>query len=131
MLGEVARTKKYSTLSTEEFREIAAKYLPPKSEDPKLENFFEAWVYNTGIPVFRIQGSVQGKPPKLRVRGTVTQSDVPEDFTASVPVEVTVAGRKVRQWVLTSGESTQFTMDVTGTAVKVAPDALGSVLSRR
>lgn len=131
MLGQVVQTKKFSTLSTEEFREIAASYLPPKSEDPKLENFFEAWVYNTGIPSLKIQGSVQGKAPKLRVRGTVAQSDVPEDFSASVPVDVSVAGRKtVRQWVLTSGESTQFTVDVTAATAKVASDAATSVLSR-
>ncbi len=132
LLGEVARTKKYSSLSTEEFQRMAAAYLPPKSEDPKLESFFESWVYNTGIPALRIQSSVQGKAPKLRVRGMVVQGDVAEDFAASVPVDIQLPGRKsIRRWVLTSSESTQFTVDLTAPPVKVIADPSTAVLSKR
>ena len=50
-----------STLSTEEFRLLAAKFLPAKSPDPQLENFFDQWVYGTGIPSLKMKYAVTGK----------------------------------------------------------------------
>ena len=48
MLAELRRRYEWKTISTEQFRELAAEYLPPHSPDPKLETFFEQWVYGTG-----------------------------------------------------------------------------------
>jgi hypothetical protein len=132
MLGDIARKKKYASLSTEEFQTIAASYLPPKSLDPKLEGFFESWVYNTGIPTMRIAASVQGKAPKFRLRGTVTQSDVADDFSAVVPVDIQLPGRRtIRHWVHTSSESTPFTIDLPAAPLKVSTDTATAVLSKR
>ena len=55
-------------------RARGASYLPPKSEDPKLEGFFDQWVYGTGIPSLKMTYSVKGKAPALRVVGTIEQS---------------------------------------------------------
>ena len=44
--------------------------------------------------------TVKGAAPNVRLTGTVTQSGVDEDFTAAVPVEITIArGRTMTQWV--------------------------------
>jgi len=132
MMGEIVRQKRYSPLTTDEFRNIAAKFLPPKSQDPALENFFESWVYNTGMPSLKVQWSVQGKAPKLRLRGTVTQADVPEDFSASVPIDIVLPNRKaIRHWVYTSSETTDFSIDVPAPPAKVVADPMNSVLARR
>ena len=49
--------------------QLAADFLPPKSPDPKLEAFFDQWVYGTGIPQLKMTWSLKGKAPALRVIG--------------------------------------------------------------
>jgi hypothetical protein len=64
------------------------------------------------------------------VRGTVEQSDVDDDFSALVPVEAQLAGRKsIVKWVQTSSEPVQFTMDLKLPAVKILLDPNGSLLA--
>jgi hypothetical protein len=78
-------------------------------------------VYGTGVPEIKLSYTVTGKAPKMRVRGTVTQSDVAEDFTALVPVEVQLPGRKpIVQWVRTSSDAVPFSIDVPRAPSKVA-----------
>ena len=43
---------------------LAAEYLPPKSDDPKLESFFDQWVYGTGIPVAQDELECEGRGAK-------------------------------------------------------------------
>jgi len=120
MLGEVVRRHRFKSINTENFRQIAAGFMPPGSDDPKLENFFEQWVYGTGIPTLKLSYTVTGKAPKARVRGTITQSGVPDDFAASIPVEVQIAGRKpLVRWIRTASDATQFTIEVPRAPSKV------------
>jgi aminopeptidase N len=129
MLGELVQRYRYKSLTTENFRSVAAEFMPRGSDDPKLEAFFEQWVYGTGIPSLKISHTVTGRAPKVRVRGTVTQSGVPEDFSASVPVEVQVAGRKpVVTWVRTSSEPVQFTVDLPRPPTKIVMAPAHAVL---
>ena len=96
LLAEISKRYDRKDITTEEFRLLAAEYLPPKSDDPKLESFFEQWVYGTGIPTIKLTWNVKGAAPNVKLTGTVTQSGVDEDFTAAVPVEITVArGRAI------------------------------------
>ena len=123
LLAEISKRYDRKDITTEEFRLLAAEYLPPKSDDPKLESFFEQWVYGTGIPTIKLTWSVKGVAPNVRLTGTVTQSGVDEDFSAAVPVEVTVAkGRTVTQWVRSAEVPTTFTMALKAAPLKVALD---------
>jgi aminopeptidase N len=133
MLGELAKRKQYKPITTQEFQALAAEFLPPKSEDPKLEAFFEQWVYNTGIPTLRLKYDVQGKAPKARVRGTVTQTDADDEFSALVPVEIHfAAGRKpITYWVRTSSEPSEFSIATGAAPVRVLLDPANAVLSRK
>jgi hypothetical protein len=132
LLGELTKRKRLQPLSTEEFRTIAAGFLPPKSEDPKLENFFEQWVYSTGIPTLKMKYSVQGKAPKLKLRGTVEQSEAPDDFSTLVPVELQFPGRRVvTHWVRTGPDETPFSIDLRIAPVKVTLDPGNAVLARK
>ena len=54
LLAEISKRYDRKDITTEEFRLLAAEYLPPKSDDPKLESFFEQWVYGTGIPTIKL-----------------------------------------------------------------------------
>ena len=131
MLGELARRYDRKEISTEEFRLLAAGFLPPKSDDSKLEGFFDQWVYGTGIPAIKMNYSVKGTAPNMRVTGTVTQSDVDEDFSTAVPVEIQVArGKSVTHWVRTSDTPATFSVPVKAPPLKVTLDPHYAVLRK-
>ncbi|HEY2013210.1 MAG TPA: M1 family aminopeptidase, partial [Bryobacteraceae bacterium] len=131
MLGEVVKRFDRKEITTEQFRSVAAQFLPPKSDDPQLETFFEEWVYGTGIPNLKLTWSLKGKAPALRLVGTVSQSDVDEEFTALVPVEIQVArGRNITQWVRSSNTPATFTVPLKQPPLKVALDPHHGVLRR-
>ncbi len=132
MLAELARRYRYRSLTTEQFRETAAAFVPPKSDDPKLESFFEQWVYGTGVPTLKLNYTIAGKAPAVKVRGTVTQTGVDEDFSASVPVEVQLTGKQTSiRWVHTSSEPTPFSVDLKQSPLRVLLDPGGSILAVR
>jgi Peptidase family M1 domain len=131
MLGDIMKKYDHQTISTEAFREVAASYLPAKSDDPKLEGFFDQWVYGTGIPTLKLEYQVKGKAPALKLVGTVTQSDVDDDFATLVPVEIQLArGRTITQWVRAGSAPATFTVAIPQLPAKVTLDPKRSVLRR-
>jgi len=131
MLAELRRRYERKEISTEQFRLLAAGFLPPKSDDPKLEAFFEQWVYGTGMPSLKLTWSLKGKLPALRVVGTVTQSELGEDAGVLAPVEIQLArGKSVVQWVRTSSDPATFTVPVRQAPLKVSLDPHCGVLRR-
>ena len=132
MLAEGIRRYDHRGLSTDDFRQLAAGFLPPKSDDPKLEAFFEQWVYGTGIPNLKLAWSLKGQAPALRLVGTVTQSEVDAGFSALVPVEIQVArGQTSIQWVRTGDDPVTFTVPLKQPPVKVTLDPHYAVLRRQ
>ena len=130
MLSEMAKRYDHRDITTDEFRQLAAEFLPPRSDDPKLETFFDQWVNGTGIPSFKLSYSVKGQAPQLRLVGTLTQSDVTDDFSTLVPVEIQVArGQTITQWVRTGGDAT-FTVPLKQAPLKVTLDPHYAVLRR-
>ena len=131
MMAEILKRYDHATITTEQFRKLAAQFLPPKSDDPALESFFDQWVYSTGIPALKMTYSVKGAAPAVRVTGTITQADVNEDFEAYVPVEIQLGkGQSVTKWVATSNEPQTFTVALKQAPVKVVLDPKESVLRR-
>jgi hypothetical protein len=130
MLAELRRRYEWKTLDTEQFRLLCAEFLPPQSPDPTLENFFDQWVYGTGIPTLKLSYSVKGKPGAWKLSGTVTQSDVPDDFSVTVPVEIQTGSRKVVRQLRTGSEPVPFSVPVTVANAKAVLDPGSSVLRR-
>jgi aminopeptidase N len=131
MLGELLKRYDHKSLSTESFRELAASYLPAKSDDAKLEGFFDQWVYGTGIPTLKLDYQVKGKAPALKLVGTVTQTDVRDDFVTLVPVEIQLArGKTITQWVQAGSAPATFTVALSQMPAKVSLDPKRSVLRR-
>jgi aminopeptidase N len=131
MLRELMTRYAGKEISTEGFRELAAQFLPPKSDDPKLEAFFEQWVYGTGIPSLKLAWSIKGKAPSLRLAGTLTQSDAGEDSSVIVPVEIQVArGHTITQWVRSANDPVTFTVPLKQPPLKVTLDPHYAVLRR-
>jgi hypothetical protein len=112
MLGDLCREYRYRSITTDEFRRHAARYLPEGLPDRSLENFFDQWVYDTGVPTFEVNERIRGQAPRVRVTTTVRQSGVPDYFSALVPVDIELAGGQlIRRWLTTSEEPA--TLDIT------------------
>ena len=131
MLAEMLKRFERSEITTEQFQMLCAEFMPPKSDDPKLQSFFDQWIYGTGIPSLKLTYAVKGAAPNFRVTGTVTQSDVDDNFTALVPVEIQLSrGRSVTQWVRTSSEPSTFSVALKQAPAKVSLDPNYGVLRK-
>jgi len=131
MLDEVLKRYDRKEMSTEDFRRVAARFTPPKSDDADLETFFDTWVYGTGIPALKMSYSVRGRAPALRLVGTVTQTQVDGDFAALVPVEVHLPGGQASTlWVRCGSEPALFTMALKQPPTRVTLDPDRAVLRR-
>jgi hypothetical protein len=130
MLAELRRRYEWKTLDTEQFQLLCAEFLPPQSPDPKLENFFDQWVYGTGIPSLKLSYSVKGKPGAWKLAGIVAQSDVPDDFSVTVPVEIQTGRGKVIRQLRTGSEPVPFSIPVVAANAKAVLDPGSSVLRR-
>jgi hypothetical protein len=115
-LRELCTRYRFATISTEQFRELAAEYSPPGSPDPSLKAFFDNWIYGTGIPSVKITYAFKG----TKLTGTLVQQNVDDDFSTFVPIEVrTRTDRKV-YWLPTANEMSTFSIPVKTAPTKVA-----------
>ena len=131
MLSQILQRFRDQPITTEAFQTLAAGFLPPKSDDPKLEEFFDQWVYNTGIPALKLSYTLKGAAPALKLVGTLTQSEVEEDFSVLAPVEIQIArGRNITRWIRSSSEPVTFTVDLRQPPLKVTLDPHAAVLRR-
>jgi hypothetical protein len=123
LLAEVPKRFVRRPLATDEFRQLAAEFMPPKSRDPKLEAFFENWVYTTGIPSLKLNAALKG----TRLTGTLTQTGVAKDFEVDVPIEISL-GRgapPATVWLRSSSDPVEFSLVVPAGATKAQ---IGSAL---
>jgi hypothetical protein len=125
LLREVATRYRFAAISTEQFRELAAGYTPPKSQDPALKTFFENWIYGTGIPSVKLAYSVRG----LKLSGTVAQRGVDDDFTALVPLEVQTGRQRALYWLSTGTDAVPFSIPLKVPPTKVALLANDSLIT--
>ncbi len=131
MMAAILQRYGHSEITTEEFRDLAAGFMPRGSDDPKLETFFDQWVYSTGIPTLKLTYTLQGKAPAWKLVGTITQSDVGADFEALTPVEIQLpGGRAITHWVRASSDPVQFTVTLPQPPLKVTLDPHYAVLRR-
>jgi hypothetical protein len=121
MLGEIRRTYAYKAITTEDLRAVAASFSPKDAPDPRLENFFDNWVYSTGLPTLSLTTRMKGKAPNLQLTITVRQSEVHESFAVDVPVEIRLPGtaKPLVRWVRTSNEPESITVPLRAAPAKV------------
>jgi hypothetical protein len=106
---------RYKTISTEQFRELASHYATATAPDQSLKAFFENWVYGTGIPTVKMTYSFKA----AKLTGTLSQSDVEDEFSTFVPVEILTGGEKVIHWLPTSNEASTFSIPLKTAPTKV------------
>jgi hypothetical protein len=131
MLSDIVKRYDHASITTDVFRRSAAKFMPPKSDDPTLEGFFDEWVYGTGIPALKLTYALKGQAPAVRLVGTLTQSGVDDDFSVLTPVEIQVAhGQTVTRWIASSNQPVTFSVALKQAPLKVALDPHNAVLHR-
>jgi hypothetical protein len=98
LLRDFVATYQGREVSTEDFVRRAEKYMTHASDlehNHRLDWFFNEWVYETGVPTYKLQSSVkQLSPKRFLVQGTITQSGVSSDFEMLVPVVAEVGKDK-------------------------------------
>jgi len=121
LLRSLPRDFALQELTVDQFREAAASRLPAGHPDPQLRDFFDQWVFNTGVPEFRAEWRKDGSA----VSGTLVQEGVPEHYAFGVPLRITLAdGQTVDHVIRTDGAETPFHIAVQGqpTALAIDPD---------
>jgi hypothetical protein len=131
MLAALRKRFERKAITTDDFRLLAAGFLPPRSHDPKLEAFFEQWVYGSGIPRLEFKHSLKGKLPSLRVTGMLAQGEVDAEYVAEIPVEIQFRrGKPLTVWLPASGEPAPFTIPVREAPSRVVVNPGNAVLVR-
>ncbi len=106
MLREMCDKYRFRPITTEQFRELAQKFMPPKSPDPDLKIFFDYWIYGTGIPSVKLTHAARGN----KITGTLTATDATADFSGFVPVEVAQGRQKSVHWLHASSDGSPFSI---------------------
>ncbi len=133
MMGEIRKRYSYGTLTTGQFREIAAEFSPKGLPDPDLENYFDNWVYGTGVPTLELTHKSKGKAPNVELEVTVRQTGASEEFSIDVPVEIRMPGqvKPLVHWVRTGPEPAQIQLKLRAAPVKVELAPGAGVLAHR
>ncbi len=130
MLAELRRRYERKNLTTGQFRELCASFMPPGVPDPQLLGFFDQWVYGMGIPRLKLASAIKGGPGGFRLTGTLSQSGVADDFSADFPVQIEAHGKKFIKWLESSSEPVSFNMSLPARPDRVALDPDNQFLQR-
>lgn len=86
--------------TTEDFERVVEKHMVPNMNaagNGNMDWFFREWVYGTAVPKYRLEQTVTDQPEgKYLLKGSVTQSEVPDDFLMVVPLYLEFDGGPVR-----------------------------------
>ncbi len=108
MLAELRRRYAFRAITTDQFRQLCAEFMPPNAPDRQLVDFFDQWVSSTGVPKLKLSSKVTKTPHGNVVSGMLTQTDVPEDFSADFPVTIMAGGSPVIRWIHSSSQDADF-----------------------
>jgi len=90
--------------------------MPAKSKDADLKSFFENWVDGTGIPTVKLSYSWRAG----KLSGTLAQTNVGDDFTTLVPVEVQSSKQRTVHWLPVASDPIPFNIPMPAPPARVA-----------
>jgi len=130
MLAEMRKRYEFRTISTEQFRDLAKEFAPPKTGASAVDAIFDNWVFDTGVPELKLKYTVKGVAPAVKISGSIAQSGVDDDFSIDVPVEIQFAkGAAQTLWVRSSNDGVTFTATVKQVPSRIVLPA--SVLTKK
>ncbi len=103
----------FRALSTADFERAVEQFMTPAMDlegNHSMDWFFDEWVRGTGIPRYAVEFEVRPHGKEFLVRGKLKQADVPQDFTAAVPIYAARPGSRplLLGTVATTGPETSF-----------------------
>lgn len=127
MLGEICKRYAYTAMTTENFRALAVEFSPKGLPDDDLVNFFDNWVYGTGVPTLEFSSRTKGKAPNVDLEVTVRQTNANDELSIDLPVEIRLPGqaKPLVRWIRTGSEPASLHVKLRALPVKVelAPGA--------
>lgn len=128
--------ERYATepITTERFRELAEDFVPEGYHDPSLEDFFDQWVFGTGIPRLSAKWDQASRGGRHHFKLRLLQSEVPAHFRVGVEIEVhTLPGRSLVKMVIPDDGSDEpgFSVVLRNPASRVVIDPDGWLLAER
>ena len=104
MLGQIVARYRYKPITTNSSATSRLSYAA-QSTGSETGIVLRAVGLRDGMSTLKMSQSASGRMPAVRVRGTITQSDVDEDFSTYIPIEALLPGKKaIVKWVQTSSE---------------------------
>jgi hypothetical protein len=113
LLHRLLEQHRYQAISTADFERAVEQGMTAEMDlegSHSMDWFFDEWVRGTGVPNYSVNYDLRSQGKKFVVHGTLRQSDVPDEFTAAVPLYAQPAhGSPVLLGtVVTSGPDTKF-----------------------
>ena len=102
MMKDFVERHRNGAASTDDFRKVANEHFArsPIGQKYKLTDlnwFFRQWVYNTELPSYRLEYTIQNQPDgTVIVAGNVLQEGVPDTFFMPLPLVFTFGTDRVR-----------------------------------
>jgi aminopeptidase N len=138
MMKDFVERHRNNAASTDDFRRVANEHfarspLGKKYKMTDLNWFFRQWVYNTELPSYKLEYSIQDQPDgSVVVSGNVLQEGVPEKFFMPLPLVFTFGGERYANGTVHAyGPKTPFQIKLPQRPSKVELDAHRWVLSEK
>lgn len=108
-LRSLCEKYRFRSIDSEGFRTLAAKFLPQDSPDRDLQDFFDQWVYSSGIPTLKVDFETKSAGREFLVTGRLRQDDIPDSSSLIVALQAQSAeGPGEEHLVFTEGKITEF-----------------------
>jgi len=129
MMKDFVTKYRNKSASTDDFREVASEHfarspIGRKYQLKDLNWFFLQWVYETNMPSYEIDYTIQNGPDgAFIVSGNVNQLNVPNDFFMPIPVVFNLGGdTNARGTIHAFGPKTPFQIKLPMKPAKVQID---------
>ncbi len=131
-LRELRERFAFQAVTTEDIRREAARWTPAGYPDPELREFFDLWVYRTGIPRLSLEYRQSRREGRYILTAKIEQSGVSERFSIAAPVRIAASsGKPLDKYILTDGGETEFSLLLDERAARVELDPDGWLLIDR
>ena len=127
MLRQLCTEYRYRTLTTGQLREMAQRFAPPKSPDADFRQFFDTWVYGSGIPSVKLTHAARAS----KITGTITAAES-DDFSGLIPVEVQQARQRSVYWLQASSDGAPYAIALRSSAAgaKISVDTADVLIKK-
>ncbi len=131
MMKDFVNRYRDNSASTEEFAQVASEHFArtPIAQKYGISNlnwFFRQWVWQTALPIYRLEYGIENQPDgKVVVKGTVYQDNAPQDWVMPLPLVLKFSGGRVaRGTVIAKGpqQPVSITLPMRPESVELDPD---------